>query len=152
MRVVRRRSRTLGMKPWIIYALVSMLFAGFTSVIAKLGLSGISGELGLAIRTCFVFVFVLAFAGVTVPISQLSALGRTNYIWLGLSGITTAVSWVFYYKAIKEGQVSTVALIDKGSMVVAVLLAFLILKEQITVRTIAGAALMLGGLLVIARK
>jgi bacterial/archaeal transporter family protein len=140
------------MKTWIIYALISMVFAGFTSVIAKLGLSGISSELGLAVRTCFVFVFVLTFAAATVPGSQLSALGRNNYIWLGLSGVTTAVSWVFYYKAIKEGQVSTVALIDKGSMVVAVLLAALILKEQITVRTLAGAALMVAGLLVIARK
>jgi transporter family protein len=140
------------MKPWILYAVVSMVFAGFTSVIAKLGLAGISGELGLAVRTCFVFLFVLAFAVATVPGSQLSALGRANYLWLGLSGITTAVSWVFYYKAIKEGEVSTVALIDKGSMVVAVLLAALILKEQITARALAGAALMLAGLLVIARR
>lgn len=140
------------MKPWIIYALISMVFAGLTSVIAKLGLSGISGELGLAVRTCFVFVFVLAFAALVVPGSQLSALGRSNYIWLGLSGITTAVSWVFYYKAIKDGEVSTVALIDKGSVVVAVLLACLILKEQITARTITGAALMVAGLFIIARK
>jgi transporter family protein len=140
------------MKTWIIYALISMVFAGFTSVIAKLGLAGISGELGLAVRTCFVFVFVLVFALATVPGNALSALGRTNYFWLGLSGVTTAVSWVFYYKAIKEGQVSTVALIDKGSMVVSVLLAALILKEQITVRTLMGAALMVAGLLVIARK
>ncbi|MBE7158651.1 MAG: EamA family transporter [Rhodospirillales bacterium] len=140
------------MKPWIIYALVSMLFAGFTSVIAKLGLSGISGELGLAVRTCFVFLFVLTFAAATVPAAQWFTLARANYLWLGLSGVTTAVSWVFYYKAIKEGQVSTVALIDKGSMVVAVLLAAVILKEQITVRTLSGAVLMVAGLLVIARK
>jgi len=140
------------MKTWVIYALISMVFAGFTSVIAKLGLVGISGELGLAIRTCFVFVFVLAFAVATVPGSQLSSLERTNYIWLGLSGVTTAVSWVFYYKAIKDGQVSTVALIDKGSMVVSVLLAAVILKEQLTARTLTGVALMVAGLLIIARK
>lgn len=140
------------MKTWILYAFISMVFAGFTSVIAKVGLSGISSELGLAVRTCFVFVFVLAFAAVTVPTSQLSALGRSNYIWLGLSGVTTAISWVFYYKAIKEGEVSTVALIDKGSVVVAVLLAAIILKEQITARTLAGAALMVTGLIVIAGK
>jgi len=140
------------MKTWILYALISMVFAGFTSVIAKLGLSGISGELGLAIRTCFVFVFGLAFAIATVPSDQLSTLGRTNFIWLSLSGITTTISWIFYYKAIKDGQVSTVALIDKGSMVVSVLLAALILKEQITVRTLTGAALMVAGLLIIARK
>ncbi|MDZ4815738.1 MAG: EamA family transporter [Verrucomicrobiota bacterium] len=140
------------MKTWIIYALISAVFAGFTSVIAKLGLSGISGELGLAIRTCFVFVFVLAFAAVTIPSSQLSTLGRTNYIWLGISGVTTVASWVFYYKAIKDGQVSTVALIDKGSIVVSVLLAAIILKEQITARILIGAALMVAGLLIIARK
>jgi transporter family protein len=140
------------MKTWIIYALVSMAFAGFTSVIAKLGLSGISGELGLTIRTCFVFAFVLAFAALSVPSSQLSAVSRSNLWWLALSGITTTVSWVFYYKAIKDGEVSTVAIIDKGSIVVAVLLACIILKEQITLRTLAGAALMVAGLIVIARK
>ena len=152
---IKRRitaARIPRMKTWVIYALISMVFAGFTSVIAKLGLSGISGELGLAIRTCFVFIFVLAFALATVPGSQLSALARNNYLWLGLSGITTAISWVFYYKAIKEGQVSTVALIDKGSIVVSVLLAALILKEQITPRTLFGAVLMVTGLLIIARK
>ena len=129
-----------------------MLFAGVTSVIAKLGLVGISGELGFTIRTCFVFVFVLAFAVLAVPGSQLSTLSRSNYLWLGLSGLTTAVSWLFYYKAIKDGEVSTVALIDKGSVVVAVLLAAVVLKEQITARTVAGAALMVAGLLIIARK
>lgn len=140
------------MKPWITYALISMVFAGFTSVIAKLGLSGISGELGLVIRTSFVFAFVLAFAVVTVPLRQVSTLVFSNYLWLGFSGVTTAVLWVFYYKAIKDGQVSTVALIDKGSMVVAVFLAYLILKEPITTRTLTGASLMLVGLFVIARK
>src|SRR4051812_39134753 len=140
------------MKPWVVFALISMLFAGFTSVIAKLGLAGISGELGLAIRTSFVFLFVLAFAAVAVPHAQISAVRPVNFFWLGLSGVTTAISWVFYYKAIKLGEVSTVAIIDKGSMVVAVLLASVILKEQITIRMLAGAALMVVGLLVITRK
>lgn len=140
------------MKPWVTYAIVSMIFAGFTSVIAKLGLSGISGELGLTVRTCFVFGFVLLFAAFAVPASQWSALTRTNYLWLGLSGLTTSVSWIFYYKAIKQGEVSTVALIDKASMVVAVLLAWLILKEQITPRTMLGAACMIAGLFIIAKK
>jgi transporter family protein len=140
------------MKPWILFAIISMLFAGLTSVIAKLGLSGISGELGLAVRTCFVFVLVLTFAVLIVPRSQWSTLTGSNFLWLGLSGVTTAVSWIFYYKAIKDGEVSTVALIDKGSVIVAVVLAAIFLKEHITARTIAGAVLMLAGLLVIARK
>jgi transporter family protein len=139
------------MERWIAYAFFSMIFAGFTSVIAKLGLTGISADLGLTIRTCFVFVFVLLFASVVVPASQLETLTLKNFFWLGLSGVTTAASWIFYYKAIKLGEVSTVALIDKGSVVVAVLLAWWILHEAITPAKLAGATLIAVGLLVIAR-
>lgn len=140
------------MDRWIVYAMISMAFAGFTSVIAKLGLVGISGDLGLAIRTCFVFAFVLIFSMVVVPRTELAALSSSNIGWLGLSGVTTTLSWVFYYKAIKLGDVSTVALIDKGSVVVAVLMAALVLKESLTMRTMLGAALVVCGLLVIARR
>jgi transporter family protein len=140
------------MEKWVVYAIISMAFAGFTSVIAKLGLTGISSELGLAIRTCFVFFFVLAFAAFAVPKQELGVLTQNNIGWLALSGVTTAISWVFYYKALKQGDVSTVALIDKGSFIVAVLLAWLILKEQITMRVILGGALILAGLIIVSRK
>lgn len=140
------------MKPWILFAIISMIFAGFTSVIAKMGLAGISSELGLAVRTVFVFVFVLLFAFAVVPAQQLSGLTGKNFLWLGISGVTTALSWIFYYKALKDGQVATVALIDKGSVVIAILLAAIILKEQITWRMVFGGVLMLTGLLVIAKK
>jgi transporter family protein len=139
------------MEKWIVYALVSMVFAGFTSVIAKLGLTGISGDLGLTIRTCFVFAFVLMFAAVVVPSSELHALTGRNLLWLGLSGVTTACSWVFYYRAIKLGEVSTVALIDKGSVVVALLLAWWVLGEGITTAKLMGGGLIVAGLFVIAR-
>lgn len=139
------------MEKWIVYAFVSMVFAGFTSVIAKLGLTGISGDLGLTIRTCFVFVFVLMFAAVVVPSSELHALTGRNLLWLGLSGVTTASSWVFYYRAIKLGEVSTVALIDKGSVVVALLLAWWVLGEGITTAKLMGGGLIVAGLFVIAR-
>jgi len=137
---------------WVLFAFLSMLFAGVTAVIAKHGLDGISGELGLAVRTVFVALFVFGFAVFAVPREQFSLLTRHNAIWLGLSGLTTAVSWVFYYKALKDGEVSTVALIDKGSFVVAVLLAWLLLGERLTWRIVAGMALILAGLLVVARK
>lgn len=139
------------MDKWVVYALVSMGFAGFTSVIAKLGLVGISGDLGLAIRTCFVFAFVLMFAGVVVPLEQFRALTPRNIGWLALSGVTTAGSWIFYYKAIKLGEVSTVALIDKGSVVVALILAWLLLGETLTAPKLIGGAMMVGGLVVIAK-
>lgn len=140
------------MERWILYAFISMFFAGFTSVIAKQGLVGISGELGLTFRTVCVFFFVLVFALVAVNPAEIQELRRENYLWLGLSGITTAISWVFYYKALKLGSVATVALIDKGSVVVAVLLAWWLLKETITPRMLIGAALIVGGLFVIAKK
>ena len=112
------------MEKWVIYGFASMVFAGFTSVLAKLGLAGISGNLGLAIRTCFAFVFVLMFAGAVVSAGHLQAVTLSNVLWLGLSGVTTALSWVFYYRALKLGEVSNVLLIDKGSVVVALLLSW----------------------------
>ena len=139
------------MERWIVYAFISMAFAGFTSVIAKLGLTGISGDLGLTVRTCFVFIFVLMFAAAVVPSSELASLNARNIGWLALSAVTTAGSWIFYYKAIKLGDVSTVALIDKGSVVIAVLLSFWILHEAVTMPKLIGAALIVAGLLVMAR-
>lgn len=140
------------MKTWVLYAIISMIFAGVTSVIAKMGLVGISGELGLTVRTALVFLFIMAFAVFTVPGTALGSLNQTNYLWLGLSAVTTSLSWIFYYKALKDGQVSTIALIDKGSILVAIVLACVILKEQITLRVALGGLLVLAGLAVIAKK
>ena len=140
------------MKVWIVFALVSMVFAGFTSVIAKLGLTGISGDLGLAVRTVFVFVFVLGTAAFTVPARDWLALTPANWWWLGLSAVTTSLSWIFYYRALKAGEVGTVALIDKGSIVIAVGLAAVLFKEPVTWRTVVGGMLVLSGVFVIARK
>lgn len=140
------------MEKWVAYAFLSMLFAGFTSVIAKMGLAGISGDLGLTIRTLFISLFVLGFAATVIPASDYSLLNRTNILWLGLSALTTTLSWIFYYKALKLGDVATVALIDKGSAVVAILLAWLLLKEVITLRILIGGALIVGGLLVMVKK
>lgn len=140
------------MEKWVLYALISMVFAGFTSVIAKMGLTGISGEVGLTVRTVFVAVFIGIFAVMFVKASELQELTRSNYLWLGLSGITTAMSWIFYYKALKDGEVSTIALIDKGSFVVAIVLAWVILREQITPRVLLGCVMIVSGLLVVAYR
>ena len=140
------------MEKWVIYACISMFFAGFTSVIAKMGLNGITAELGLTVRTLFVCLFVLMFAAWAVPVQQITQVTSQNLLWLGLSGVTTALSWIFYYKALKLGDVATVALIDKGSVVVAMLLAWLVLREVISVRMLIGAGLIVAGMLVIAKK
>lgn len=140
------------MERWVVYAIISMFFAGFTSVVAKQGLAGISAELGLTVRTIFVCVFVLVFAAMAVDPVEIKSLQKVNYMWLGFSGITTAGSWIFYYKALKVGDVATVALIDKGSVVIAILLAWWLLKEAITLRLLLGALLIVAGLFVIAKK
>ncbi|QDH14915.1 EamA family transporter [Oecophyllibacter saccharovorans] len=137
---------------WLLYALASMVFAGCTSVIAKMGLNGISAELGLGVRTLFVSAFVFLLVIALVPAREVNALRGDNWLWLGLSGLTTALSWIFYYKALKLGDVANVALIDKGSVVVAMLLAWMFLGEAVTWRMGVGCALIVAGLLVIARR
>lgn len=139
------------MKLWIIFAFISMFFAGLTAVIAKKGLVGISGDVGIAIRTCFVFIFVCAFSIVAVSPKDWTLLKSSNWLWLGASALTTAVSWIFYYRAIKDGEVSAVALIDKGSVVVALVLAVCFLHESITISKLLGAAMIVLGLVIIAR-
>ena len=139
------------MKPWILFALVSMLFAGATSVLAKAGLRGISGELGLVVRTAFVLILVMALALPSVAREEWAILDRRNLAWLAASAATTALSWLFYYKALRDGEVSTIALIDKGSVIVALSLAWLALGEPFTAQKLAGAALVVAGVLVIAR-
>lgn len=140
------------MERWILYAFISMLFAGFTAVIAKQGLAGISAELGLTLRTLFVCALIVFFGLISIAPGEIRALQKNNYIWLGLSAATTAGSWIFYYKALKMGDVAIVALIDKGSVVVSVLLAWFIFKEAITLRMLIGAMLIVAGVIVLSKK
>lgn len=137
------------MERWVLFAVVSMVFAGVTSVVAKHGLAGITGELGLAVRTVFVCGLVFAFTAAVVPRADWGRLTGHNLLWLGVSGATTAASWVFYYKALAAGEVSTVALIDKGSFAVAVVLAWLVLGERPTPRVVTGALLIAAGIAVV---
>lgn len=140
------------MKPWLTYAFTAMLFAGVTTVIAKHGLNGITGEMGVVLRSLYVALFVGAFAVFFVPMGEWQTVQRENLFWLAISSFTTAVSWIYFYKALKEGDIATVTLIDKGSTVVAIVLAWLIFKEAITLRIALGAGLIIAGLLVISRR
>jgi transporter family protein len=140
------------MDRWVWYAILSMVFAGCTSVIAKKGLVGISGELGLAVRTVFVFGFIAIFAVLFVKRAELQLLTAKNYWFLGLSGVTTAASWIFYYKALKLGDVATIAIIDKGSFLIAVLLGWIILGEKLTWRIALGSGCILIGLWIVAKR
>ncbi|MCS6808005.1 MAG: EamA family transporter [Bacteroidota bacterium] len=136
------------MERWILYALLSMLFAGVTSVIAKFGLRDMSSEVGLAVRTSVVFCIVLLHAALAGNLQEVSTIATTNpmaIVYLCISGITTSLSWIFYYHAIRHGHVSIVASIDKASIVVVLLLSFLILKEPITPKILLGCGLIVAG-------
>ena len=140
------------MEKWVGYALASMAFAGFTAVLAKAGLQGISSDLALGIRTIFVAVFVLLFCAWVVDPGERAAVTWRHVGWLALSALATAASWVFYYKALQSGDVASVALIDKGSVIVAMVLAWLLLGEAITPRAVVGALLIVAGLVVLVRR
>ncbi len=117
------------MKPWIGFALIAMVFAGVTTVMAKQGLDGISGELGVVVRSIYVAMFVGCFALLFIAPAEWKTLQRSNLFWLGISSATTAISWIYFYKALKIGDVATVTLIDKGSTVVAIVLADALLEK-----------------------
>ena len=136
----------------IILALLSMLFAGFTSVIAKMGLKNVSSDAALVVRIIFVMVVVLANAALFRQFKELKALTMSDLTYLGISGFTAAMSWIFFYKAIKIGNVSQIILIDKASILITLLLSFIILKEPMTTKTLVGGGLILAGLIILALK
>lgn len=129
-----------------------MVFAGLTSVIAKAGLKNVSGDTGLAIRTLFVFTFVWLNIFAFNSLKDFSNLTKKDILLLGISGLTTSLSWIFYYKAIKAGSVSEVALIDKGSILITLSLSFIFLNESFTWRILLGALLIIAGILILTWK
>jgi transporter family protein len=140
------------METWIIYAFLSMIFAGLTSILAKYGLQNINSDLALGIRTATIFFIITFFDVATNKLKDLHLLTRKQLILLMLSGITTTVSWVFYYRAMKDGLVSYVAAIDKGSILITLVLSFLLLKEPLTPKILMGAGLIFCGLVVLIWK
>jgi transporter family protein len=141
------------MERWVVYAIISMLFAGITSVIAKFGMKDMSSDTALAMRTAVVFGIVTINAFVfRSAYQELQQSAGKNILFLALSGVTTSLSWIFYYRAMKEGQVSYVASIDKASIVVTLLLSFLILREPVTPKLLLGAGFILTGMVILIWK
>lgn len=136
------------------YAFAAALFAGLTSVIAKAGLKALGADLGLAVRTVFVFAFIMLntamWTGMEKAAATLQQAGWRPIGLLALSAVTTTLSWICYYRAMHEGTVSFVSLVDKGSILVTLTLSVLLLGEPFTWRIAAGAGLILCGLLVLA--
>ncbi len=134
---------------WKFYAILSALFAAATAILAKIGLKGVNGNVATAIRTIVILFISWGIVLATGEITQLKTLNKNNLLFLGLSGLATGLSWIFYFKALETGDVSKVAPIDKLSVAIAMGLAFLILKEPIDAKTIIGGGLIVAGSIVI---
>jgi bacterial/archaeal transporter family protein len=137
------------MQAWILYAIISMIFAGVTAVLAKYGLQNVSADFGLGVRTTVIFIAIIAINVVGEKYREFANITRLQMALLITSGITTTLSWLFYYRAIKDGLVSYVAAIDKASIVITLLLSFILLHEPVTPKILIGAALITGGMFVL---
>lgn len=136
----------------ILFALISMVFAGVTAVIAKAGMRNVSGDTALVVRTSLIFLLVWINALAFRHVGKLALLTSRDVLFLCLSGATTFLSWLFYYRAMKEGSVAVVSVIDKGSIVVTLVLCFFFLKEPFTWRLAAASVLIIAGLLLLVWK
>ena len=136
-------------KMWIFYAILSAVFAAATSILAKVGIEGIDSNLATAIRTAVVLVMAWGLVFLTGAHAGIRDISQKSMLFLVLSGIATGASWLFYYKAIQMGDVSKVAPIDKCSVVITMILAFVFLHETVDMKTIAGGLLITAGTIVL---
>ena len=134
---------------WWIYALLSALFAALTAILAKIGIKGVDSNLATAIRTVVILVLAWGIVYFRGGLDQIGLLTRTNLVFLGLSGVATGLSWIFYFRALQMGKVSQVAPVDKLSVALAIILSVVFLGEKLTWHTGLGAALIISGTLVL---
>ena len=132
---------------WMIYAVLSALFAALTSILAKIGISGVESNLGTAIRTGVVLLMAWVIVFAKGKQRQIRTLDKIELVFIALSGIATGASWLFYYYAIQNGIVSVVVPIDKLSIVFTVAFSFFVFKEKLSRKAFAGLALMVVGTL-----
>ena len=130
---------------WLIFAILSSVFAALTSILAKIGIDGVNSNLATAIRTAVVLAMSWLMVFVTGAQSGISEINKRSWMFLILSGLATGASWLCYYKALQIGEASKVVPIDKMSVVLTLILAFIFLHEQFTARTLAGMILLTAG-------
>lgn len=123
---------------WLIFAILSSVFAALTSILAKIGIDGVNSNLATAIRTAVVLALSWLMVFVTGAQSGISEINKRNWMFLILSGLATGTSWLCYYKALQIGEASKVIPIDKMSVVLSLILAFIFLHEQFTAKTLVG--------------
>ena len=133
---------------WMVFAILSAVFAALTSILAKVGIDGVNSNLATAIRTVVVVVMAWGMVFLTHAQSGLVEINKKSWIFLILSGLATGASWLCYYKALKIGDASKVVPIDKMSTVLTLILAFVFLHEQFTLKSLVGSILLAAGTLV----
>ena len=135
---------------WLLFALLSAVFAALTSILAKIGIDGVNSNLATAIRTVVVVIMAWGMVFLTNAQNGLSEIGKKSWIFLILSGLATGASWLCYYRALQVGEASKVVPIDKLSVVFTLILAFVFLHEQFTVKSLVGCILIgIGTLLMV---
>ena len=130
---------------WAVYALLSALFAAFTSILAKIGIQNLNSHLATAIRTAVVLVMAWGIVFLTGTQQGISDISAKSWLFLILSGLATGASWLFYYRALQLGEASKVVPIDKLSVVISMVLAFVILHETVSLKTVLGGILITAG-------
>lgn len=133
---------------WFVFALLSAVFAALTSILAKVGIGGINSNLATAIRTAVVLIMAWGIVFITGAQSGIADISRKSWLFLVLSGLATGFSWLCYYKALQIGEVSKVVPVDKLSVVITLVLAFVFLGEALTVKAVIGGVLITAGTLV----
>lgn len=132
---------------WMVFAILSSVFAALTSILAKVGIDGVNSNLATAIRTVVVLVMAWGMVFLTHSQSGLGEIGKKSWLFLILSGLATGASWLCYYKALQLGDASKVVPIDKLSVVITLILAFVFLHEKFTPKSIVGCILIGAGTL-----
>jgi len=137
---------------WKFYAILSALFAALTAVLAKAGLKNINPDLATAVRTVIILIISWGFVAMNGKAKDLESFTKSNWIFLSLSGIATGLSWLFYYRALQTGNTSVVSAIDKGSLLLVVLLSFLFLKEPVSPKMLIGVGVIFIGIIIVIWK
>lgn len=130
---------------WVLFAILSAVFAALTSILAKIGISGVNSNLATAIRTVVVVFMAWGIVFITNAQSGIGDISQKSWLFLILSGLATGASWLFYYRALQMGDASKVASIDKLSVVITLILAFIFLNEQLTLKSMLGCFLIVVG-------
>ena len=134
---------------WLIYAVLSAVFASLTAILAKIGIAGVESNLGTAIRTVVVLIMAWLMVFVTRKQGEIRKIDRKSWVFLCLSGITTGLSWLCYFKALQDGEASIVVPIDKLSITITVAFSYFFLKEKLTVKTFLGLVFIVAGTMVL---